>query len=83
MPKTILILATLDTKEDEALFVKQRIEQRGHRTIVVDAGVLRDPQIEPDVPREAVAVAGGESLDQLLQSLRVLSSPLRPSLKEQ
>ena len=66
MPRTILILATLDTKEEEARFLRQRIEGRGHRVLMVDAGVLRDPHVEPDVSRRAVAAAGGQSLDELL-----------------
>jgi uncharacterized protein (UPF0261 family) len=68
VPRTILILATLDTKEDEVLFLKRRVQQHGHRTLIVDAGVLRDPRLQPDLSREAVAALGGEPLDQLLRS---------------
>lgn len=68
VPSTILILATLDTKEDEVVFLKKRVEQHGCRTLIVDAGVLREPDLKPDVSRQAVAALGGEPLDQLLQS---------------
>jgi len=67
-PQTIVILATLDTKEDEVLFLKQRVQERGHRAIVVDAGVLRSPRVKPDISREEVALAGGQSLDEMLRS---------------
>jgi uncharacterized protein (UPF0261 family) len=67
-PKTILILATFDTKEDEVEFLKERIRRRGHRVLTVDAGVLRDPRAKPDVSRDEVASAGGRPLDELLRS---------------
>jgi uncharacterized protein (UPF0261 family) len=67
-PKTVLILATLDTKQEEARFLKQWIENRGHRVLIVDAGVLEAPSPEPDVSRQQVARAGGESLDEMLRS---------------
>ena len=40
MPKTIVIPATLDTKGKETAFIKSAIELKGHRTIVIDVGVL-------------------------------------------
>ena len=66
--RTVLILATLDTKQDEVLFLKERVEKRGHRALVVDAGVLENPRLKPDVSREEVASAGGQSLEEMLES---------------
>ena len=40
MPKTILLIATFDTKEEEAKFLKQRIESRGCQVLTLDAGIL-------------------------------------------
>ncbi len=34
MPKTIVLVATLDTKGDEVGYLKEQIEARGHETIV-------------------------------------------------
>ncbi|CAB1069358.1 Transcriptional regulator [Olavius algarvensis Delta 1 endosymbiont] len=62
MANTIAVIGTLDTKGDEFLFVKNEIENRGHRALVVNVGVMGEPGFEPDVPAEKVAVAAGSSL---------------------
>jgi uncharacterized protein (UPF0261 family) len=65
MSCTVLLVATLDTKGAELAFVRDLIEARGHRTLVVDAGVLGEPAFEPDVAASGVATAVGSSLDAL------------------
>ena len=57
MTKTVALLGTLDTKGAEYGFVKQCIEARGYRTLLIDVGVLEPPGIEPDVCRTDVAGA--------------------------
>ena len=66
MTKTVALLGALDTKGAEYGFVKQCIEARGHKTLLIDVGVLGDPVIQPDVTRREVAAAGGADLDQLV-----------------
>ncbi len=66
--KTIIILATLDTKGQETQFIKEEIEDRGHRVVVIDAGVVGKPYFEADIPQEKVAKEGGRSLSQLLKN---------------
>jgi len=66
MTKTVALLGALDTKGVEYGFVKQCIEARGLCTLVIDSGVLGEPRIPADVPREAVARAGGADLADLL-----------------
>lgn len=68
MTKTILIIGTLDTKGAEFEFVKTLIEERGHATLMMDAGVMGDPQIPADISAEDVALAGGGSLAGLRES---------------
>jgi len=65
MPKTIVIPVTLDTKGEETQFVREEIEKRGHRTLVIDVGVMGTPRAKADISREEVADAGGESLESL------------------
>src|SRR5215471_7271457 len=65
--KTILVLATLDTKGAETNFLREQIEQMGHRAIVVDSGVIGQPAALADVTREQVAEAGGMSLAEILK----------------
>lgn len=68
MPKTIVIPVTLDTKGEETNYVKEEIERKGHKTIVIDVGVLGKPIIKADIPREEVAQAGGKSLSGLIEA---------------
>ena len=65
MPKTIVVIGALDTKGQEFSFVKSAIEQRGHRSLIINTGVIGDPQFEPDITAVQVAEAGGTSLDTL------------------
>lgn len=65
--KTIVVLATLDTKGREAQFLREQIEQRGDRALVIDSGVIGTPGTDADVTRQVVAAAGGGSLSELLQ----------------
>jgi uncharacterized protein (UPF0261 family) len=64
--KTIVIVGTLDTKGEEYLFLKKRIEERDFRTIVVDAGILDSPFFAPDISREEVCQAAGFTLAGLI-----------------
>src|SRR4030042_143209 len=65
MKKIIVCIATLDTKGQEIKFVKDIIEQRGHKTLIVDDGILGKPTIRPDITREEVAVAAGTTLEEI------------------
>ncbi len=67
--KTILLIATFDTKEDEALFLKKCIEEQGCRVLTLDAGILDSPtRTKPDINREEVALKGGMSLEDILRT---------------
>lgn len=65
MPKTVVIVAALDTKGHEFAFVKGLIEKQGVQTLVVDFGVLGEPVFQPDIGRAQVASAAGGDLAQL------------------
>jgi uncharacterized protein (UPF0261 family) len=64
--KTILIIATLDTKGQETFFVKQLIEKRGLKTLVMDVGILGEPYFTPDIPARKVAEAASRTLPELV-----------------
>lgn len=66
MDKTVLLIATFDTKESEAIFLKEKIESRGYEVLTMDAGILDSPLVFVDVDRQAVAKRGGMSLDEAL-----------------
>lgn len=62
---TILLPGTFDTKYDEYTFVGELIRARGHTTLTLDLGVLRDPPVPADVSASEVASAGGATLGEL------------------
>jgi uncharacterized protein (UPF0261 family) len=62
MPKSVHLLATLDTKGPEAAFVREHLRRLGARTTVVDTGCLGEPAFAADVPREDVFRAAGTTL---------------------
>jgi uncharacterized protein (UPF0261 family) len=65
MPKPIVVVGALDTKGAEFHFVRSLIRENGFETIVVDFGVMGDPQFAPDVTADEVARAGGSTLAEL------------------
>lgn len=57
MSCTVVILVTLDTKGEEARYVKEYIVRHNHQVIVIDCGTLNPPLFTPDVGREEVVEA--------------------------
>jgi len=68
MGKIIALLGSLDTKGAEYAYVRECIHGRGHKTLLIDTGVLDPPTIEPDVTRAEVAAAAGEDLATVAQT---------------
>jgi len=64
--RTIAIIGTLDTKGAELAYLRDEIVARGHKTLVVDVGVLDECRFAPDITRAEVAAAGGASLAALV-----------------
>ena len=62
---TVVLLGTLDTKGREYAFLAERVREQGCEVLLVDAGVLGEPQVAPDVDAREVAAAGGSDLDAL------------------
>jgi uncharacterized protein (UPF0261 family) len=59
----IALIGTLDTKGAEIAYVRDRLRALGARTVVVDSGILGEPEgCTPDVSRAEVARAGGHDL---------------------
>jgi uncharacterized protein (UPF0261 family) len=65
---TVVLIGTLDTKGVEYGFLRDRLREAGVDVVLVDAGVLGEPQIEPDVGREEVARAGGADHAELVRA---------------
>ncbi len=66
--KTILMIGTLDTKAEEYAFVEKIIRNQGHNVLMMDTGVLHDPDVAADISAAEVAKAGGSSLQKLREN---------------
>jgi len=66
MTKSIVVVGTLDTKGEEVEYLKGLIEKRGHKTIVIDTGILRAAPFLAEVTREQVAEAAGTDLKEII-----------------
>jgi uncharacterized protein (UPF0261 family) len=55
----VVLVGTLDTKGHELEYMRDRVREAGAEVLLVDVGVLGEPQVRADVPREEVAEAAG------------------------
>lgn len=67
-PLNILVIATLDTKAEEAAFICGEIRKQNHCPILVDPGILGTPPLTADILREEVALAAGHTLSSLVET---------------
>jgi uncharacterized protein (UPF0261 family) len=66
--KTILVIGTYDTKDDELAFMAEVIRAQGGRVISMDVSVLGDPSRPADHSKHEVAKAGGSSIELAIAS---------------
>ncbi len=76
MPKSIVIIGTLDTKSEEILFAREQIGLRGHRAIVMDMSVGSKPSAKGDITSEEVARKGGGDIK------AIWGNPDRPKINK-
>ena len=60
--KTILVVGTFDTKDDELTYLAERIRSQGGGVLTMDVSVLGDPARPCDISKHQVAEAGGSSI---------------------
>ena len=65
---TVVLLGTLDTKGTEYGFLRTRLQESGCEVVLIDAGILGEPGVPPDIGRDEVARAAGFSLPDLATS---------------
>jgi uncharacterized protein (UPF0261 family) len=69
--KAILVTGTCDTKGDEILYLKEYIESKGLRCLVLDLGLKEDPKnFQADYTRQQLAESIGSSLDELIEDAK-------------
>ncbi|MEO9510560.1 MAG: Tm-1-like ATP-binding domain-containing protein [Flavobacteriaceae bacterium] len=64
--KTILIVGTADTKSEELVFMKQCIQENNGEALVMDVGVLGDPEFDVDYTRHQVAEAANTTNKEII-----------------
>lgn len=88
--RTVLIIATLDTKSEEVLYLRARITAQALDTLILDTGVLGEPLgLTPDISAAETAQAAGATLsalravgtrglaiDEMLKGARILTATL-------
>jgi uncharacterized protein (UPF0261 family) len=64
----VLLIATFDTKAEEALYLAEKMESLGCRALLMDTGILQESGHATDITRHQVAEAGGSSISELIAS---------------
>jgi uncharacterized protein (UPF0261 family) len=65
---TVALLGTLDTKGLEYAFLRDRVREHGVDVLLIDAGILGEPLVTPDIGRDEVAEAGGTEIASLVEA---------------
>ncbi len=63
--KTIVIIATLDNRDQEVIYLKELISRRGYQPLIIDIGFRGEPRLEADITAEDVAKAVDEKIEKL------------------
>ena len=80
MKKTILVVGTYDTKDDELRFLTDVIRDQGGAVLSMDVSVLGDPSNPTDFSKHDVAQEGGSSIDAAIatgdenQAMQIMAS---------
>ncbi|MGW6945903.1 Tm-1-like ATP-binding domain-containing protein [Streptomyces xanthophaeus] len=61
----VVLVGTLDTKGVEYGWLRERLLRAGVEVVLVDTGIMGEPRVPADVPREEVARAAGAELSEL------------------
>jgi len=66
--KTILVVGTFDTKNDELTYISDRIHALNGACVTMDVSVLGDPEKATDISKHQVAQAANSSIDAAINS---------------
>lgn len=66
--KTILLVGTFDTKDDELNYLADTIRGQGGAVLTMDVSVLGDPSSPTDISKHDVAEAGGHTIAEAIAS---------------
>ncbi len=63
--KNIIIIATLDNRDEEVSYLKELISQKGYQPLILDIGFRGESRLKTDITAEEVARAAGEKIENL------------------
>ncbi|MBL4784092.1 MAG: Tm-1-like ATP-binding domain-containing protein [Cohaesibacteraceae bacterium] len=66
--KTILVIGTFDTKNDELSYICECIKRQGGNTLSIDVSVLGEPEKPTDYSKHQVAEEGDSSISAAIES---------------
>lgn len=66
--KTILVIGTYDTKDQELAYVADRIRRMGGAVVSMDVSVLGDPSQPTDISKHQVAGAAGRTIAEVIDA---------------
>ena len=66
--KTILVIGTYDTKNEELTYMVERIQAQGGGTLTMDISVLGDPACPTDISKHDVAQAADSTIQAAIAS---------------
>ena len=66
--KTILVVGTFDTKNDELSYMADRIRTQGGGVMTMDVSVLGDPETPCDISKHDIAAAADSSIQAAIDS---------------
>jgi uncharacterized protein (UPF0261 family) len=66
--KTVLIIATLDTKGQETLYLREKLSHLGLKALLMDISMRGSAMAAIDIPAEKLAAAGGSSFEEIQRS---------------
>jgi uncharacterized protein (UPF0261 family) len=62
---TVLLIATMDTKGDEALYLSRSLEEADVQVLLMNVGILGESTVPAQISAHEVAEAAGQSLEQI------------------
>ncbi len=68
MQKKIVIIGSADTKGDQLRFLKECIERRGHKAILMDISMGGHSSFKADITPEEIARLGGKEIGEIIAS---------------
>ncbi len=68
MGKKILIIGSVNTKDDQLRFLKEAIESRGHTAILMDVSMGGHPPFQADITPGEIARLAGKDINEIITS---------------